>query len=251
MNRVADKWFLNTKREENAAVKLIMFPHAGGNAMYYLPMEMYSSGTYKLMCVNLPGRDIRSEIPMYSSLRKLAQDFIDENKDFFSVSQNYILMGHSMGAIIAYEAASYIEELGLYKPLRLIVSGAVSPKDCEVSFRDAPDNGWDIERYLLSLGGMSNQMLENEEFRSYYMPIIINDFKACGGYVYEKRPKLSIPVNVFYGFNDDSNDSRLYTNWKEYTSSVCSETGFEGGHFFIHDSISEVCKKIVELAQKG
>lgn len=251
MYKPDNKWFCCVSKSNNYSARLIVFPHAGGDAMYYLPMEKYSNDIYKLMCVNLPGRDVRSDTPMYSNLRKLARDFVEENESCLNNKEPYIIMGHSMGAIIAYEATSYIEEKGYNKPQRLIVSGAVPPREADESFKDVSDKRWDVEKYLLELGGVSEELLENEEFREYYMPIIIRDFRACNKYFYEERPKLSVPINVFYGFEDHSNDSHLYSKWEDYTTNSCTETGFAGGHFFVRQSIAEVCENIALLAKKG
>lgn len=251
MDKNLGKWLCSVNRNENAERNLIIFPHAGGNAMYYLPMEKYIIESCKLMIVNLPGRDVRADVPMYRSLRKLAQDFTDENASVFNSGTPYTIMGHSMGAVIAYETASYIEEKNYHKPEALVVSGEVSPKDAEKSFSNVSDNEKAIMEYLISLGGMSEQMLETDEFLEYYLPIIISDFKACRNYKYVDRPKLSVPVHVFYGESDNSNEPLLYANWQNYTSNICTLTGFEGGHFFIQDSIAEVCGRLTALLEKG
>jgi pimeloyl-ACP methyl ester carboxylesterase len=118
--RGGGKWVLNYRRNDKASVQLFCFPYAGGSAASFRTRTEKLPGMFELWSVELPGRGRRyQEIPerrieaLVPPLARALRSAID---------RPFALFGHSMGAILGFEASYALLATGL-RPVVLIVSG--------------------------------------------------------------------------------------------------------------------------------
>jgi surfactin synthase thioesterase subunit len=103
----------------------VLVPFAGGGAHSladWLPVLMRPGDTAFL--VQYPGRGPRAAEPFPATLAELADEAAGALERFASGAP--ILIGHSMGAVLAYEMARRLEPAGRTVPL-LVVSGSRPP----------------------------------------------------------------------------------------------------------------------------
>lgn len=147
-------------------------------------------------------------------------------------SKDYILYGHSMGALIGYLVCQKLQELNLPLPKKLVVSGKKHPSiSTSKMISDLPDSEfWDE---ILALGGVPDEVKNSPKFVEYILPLLRHDLRLVEGYQYVKRNKLTIPIDVFYGSEEAEEEEML--GWREETTKNVAITQMKGNHFFIFE----------------
>ncbi|WP_165852248.1 thioesterase II family protein [Chryseobacterium pennae] len=154
--------------------------------------------------------------------------------EIIKINGQYYLYGHSMGALLAYLVCHKLQEENLFMPEKLIVSGKKAPSiPREKKIAHLPDEEFWNE--IIALGGIPNEMLNYPELIDYYLPILRYDFKFVESYQYERKTKLNIPIDVFYGSEEATMADMI--GWREETTEEVIITKLSGDHFFIHDHV--------------
>jgi len=139
-----------------------------------------------------------------------------------------------MGALVCYSLCKKIEIGGYKKPERLIVSGMDAPvkiQNKEISHLPSKLFWEELNKY----GGLPNELKNYENVKQYFEPILRADFQCVENYKYNsKTPKLDIPIDVFYGSEEDITDEEAQA-WQEETTGKTTVTKLTGDHFFIYD----------------
>lgn len=212
-------------------MKIICFPFAGGNKYSF---QKFSNQNNDLIMIEYPGRGMRIKEELMYNIDLLILDLIPKVKNEIATNEDYIIYGHSMGALVGFLICQKIEELGLKKPLKLVVSGKKAPiiprVDKIANFPN--DEFWDE---VTALGGIPNEILDYPELIEFYMPILKADFGAIENYIYIKKEKLTIPIDVFYG-SEEATEKEI-NGWLEETTEKVIITKLKGNHFFIFDHI--------------
>lgn len=146
----------------------------------------------------------------------------------------YMIFGHSMGALMAYELSYRMIEEGRNIPVHLFISGKSAPsvKKQKSALYKLDDDSF--KRELFELGGTPKEILEDDDLFELFAPAIRSDFKIVQTYNQSRKPILNIPVTVFCGTKDKQvniNEAKL---WAEFTTKTYDQHFFNGGHFFIH-----------------
>ena len=86
---------------------------------------------------------------------------------------------------------------------------------------------------VVKLGGIPDELRNHPELIEFYTPILKADFSVIENYRYEKKQKLTIPIDVFYGSEEAQVNEML--GWKEESTEKVTINQMEGNHFFIFD----------------
>lgn len=207
--------------------KIIGFPFAGGNKYSF---QKIINQIIDFVIFDYPARGLRIQEDLIIDIDLLIEDLFQKLKTGIVINEDYILYGHSMGALLGYLLCHKIQEEGLPMPQKLIVSGKKAPSiPRENKISHLPDGKFWNE--IITLGGIPDEMQNYPELIDYYLPILRHDFKLVESYKYEKKPKLNIPIDVFYGSKEATEEEML--GWKEETTGKVTITKLEGNHFFI------------------
>lgn len=222
--------------------KLFCFPYAGGSAAFYSKWNDQLHHSIDLQPVELAGRGKRVYEPLYRDLGETIDDVFHIIKDQVKVYR-YAFFGHSLGALIAYELAMKMKELNLPAPEHIFFSGRGAPhiprsEDRKI-YHQLPDD--EFRESIMELGGTPKEFFDYPELLEILLPTLKNDFKISETYSYNHYEDL-IPmahdITVFLG-KDESVTAEQMAGWQQHTQSLCSIYYFEGGHFFIHDKMTE------------
>ncbi|MFK7107583.1 thioesterase II family protein [Flavobacterium oreochromis] len=184
----------------------------------------------------------------HGNLDNKVNNFINKLMSLNVKIDDYIFYGHSMGALLAYLLCHKLQEENLPMPQKLIVSGKKAPSiPRENKISHLPDGEFWNE--IVALGGIPDEMLNYPELIDYYLPILRHDFKLVESYKYEKKPKLNIPIDVFYGSEEATKEEML--GWKEETTGKVTITKLEGNHFFIFNHIEYFQNYFNSLSQES
>ncbi|WP_459210869.1 thioesterase II family protein [Aquimarina rhabdastrellae] len=217
--------------------KIIAFPFAGGNK-YSFPYlkEKFLNEKISFSVLEYPGRGRRIR-------ESLLKDIIDVANDAYEQlikeipDRDYIIYGHSMGAIIGYLVCIKLQESNQKMPIKLIVSGREAPTALDTKERlfdlESSDIFW---KKIHELGGLSVELLSDHKLKTFFEPVLRADFQCIENYQYQSKPKITIPVHVFYGTDEKMTKEEL-DGWKDIT--ISPEITFEsikGDHFFINNN---------------
>lgn len=106
-------------------MKIICLPYAGGSGLTYSKWKKYLEPRVELVTIEYSGRGRRYKEGLIDGFDANLDDVL--NRIIPEIDNEYVIFGHSMGAIYAFEVVSEIEKRGLLPPRLLIVSGAMAP----------------------------------------------------------------------------------------------------------------------------
>jgi surfactin synthase thioesterase subunit len=158
--------------------------------------------------------------------------------------EDYALFGHSLGAVIAFEAARVLTEAGT-PPRRLFVCGSAVPPVESARGRDLrllPDREFLDE--VARLGGLPHEVRADAELRHEFLPGLRADYTLAETYEYREGPRLTCPVSAFRGRTDPHVDKAGLRRWRDHTDDDVVVREVPGDHFplqhaglFLHRAI--------------
>jgi surfactin synthase thioesterase subunit len=213
-------------------LRVYCFSYGGGSAMAFRPWQAILGPEIDVCAVQLPGRGARMAETPYTDLalliKDLAQVIAADSKLPFA------FFGHSLGGIVAFELARYMQLHRLPMPLALFASGCNAPQHRNRSqgMHLLPDDA--LIDTLRDYNGTPPEVLANRELMELVLPMIRADFTLVEDYQYRPAPLLNIPITVLAGQRDDRSCAEQAEGWHKETSATCRIEWFEGDHFFIN-----------------
>lgn len=215
---------------------LLCFPFAGGSASYFTKWK--SSCPVNMKPLELPGRGKRYNEMSPKTIKEVAARLFEEES--YTLQGNIALFGHSMGAILAYEfACNFYENHSAQTEWdihSLIVSGCGSPK----IHQGIPDiissrNENALLHLVHSLNGTPLELIDNPEFKSFFLPMIQKDLAMLNTYPNYGHKSLNLPILSLRGNHDIFQTPTDMQDWSNFTTNTYEFYEFEGDHFFIND----------------
>jgi surfactin synthase thioesterase subunit len=103
-----------------------LLPYTGGSASSYWSWANLFPADIAVSAVQLPGRQDRWQEAPYTDFGTLASDLADEIAKV-AAGNPYVLVGHSLGAVIGYEVAREMRARRASAPALLVVSASPAP----------------------------------------------------------------------------------------------------------------------------
>jgi medium-chain acyl-[acyl-carrier-protein] hydrolase len=221
-----------------ARSRLVCCPYAGGSATLFRRWCELLPADIEVWGVEYPGHGGRIGEPLLSSVEGLAQGLAPALAAADSLP--YVLFGHSMGSLVAFETCHVLRDGRARPPALLIVAGHRAPHLPASSppLHDAPHD--DFVKHLRELGATPPQTFESADLLDLLLPILRSDFCACETYAPPRRPPLPIRMAAYGGLADDEAGPAELAAWQAATSAECTVRMFRGDHFFLNDAASQV-----------
>ncbi|MET1074474.1 MAG: alpha/beta fold hydrolase [Umezawaea sp.] len=235
------KWVRRYRSAPDAAVQLVCLPHAGGGASYYRPMATALFPAVEVLAVQYPGRQDRAGEPFVGDFAELVERTHAAVRP--SLDRPVALFGHSMGALVAFEVAKRLESDGI-APTALFASSKRPPGMADP---ELPHTATDEELIadIAALNGTEERLLDNEDIRQMFLPVLRADLKALEGYRPDGGP-VACPLVALTGDADDRVPIDDAAAWAGHTSGGFDLHVFPGGHFYLTgrwDGVGEVLGK--------
>lgn len=227
-----DRWIVRPKVNNDAKIRLFCFPYAGSSAVVTYKFLVDSLPEEIEVCpVEFPGRGSRMAENLISDIDKAVQLIGAAIPGF--LDKPYLFLGHSMGALVAFELSHYLKTNLNSQPLKLYLSAHRAPsieKDGKM-MHILKENEFLDE--LIKMNGLADEILEHRELLDLMLPVIKNDYKLCETYRFKSKNKLDIPFQIFGGSNDKDVSLEHLKAWNELTSAYIKIEIIEGDHFFL------------------
>ncbi len=226
-------WLMPFSREPNGRLHLIFFPHAGGGASTFFQWSKLLPEGVTSYAVQLPGRETRLRDTLHRRIDTVVQSLTDSLPPF--LERPYLFWGHSMGALLSYEVAQRLQQLGRPLPQRLIVSGMNAP---HVPYADPHIHHLPEAEFVTALEGLngtSPTVLQNAELRSLVLPMIRADFQMVETYAYQETVPLTCPITILDAVDDEKTDEAGLQEWQKQSTELLEMFTFPGNHFFLYD----------------
>jgi medium-chain acyl-[acyl-carrier-protein] hydrolase len=147
----------------------------------------------------------------------------------------YVVFGHSMGALLAFEWVRRLQREGHSMPAWLFLSGHRAP--------DLPGDGKLLHalsdhEFVAELtrryNGIPEEFLRNAELLEVFLPILRADIDVVESYSFREDNPLDCPITVFAGRQDTSVSWDQLLAWKRQTRRRFAMQILPGGHFYPH-----------------
>ncbi len=237
-------WMIG-RRGAATALQLYCFPHSGGSAGEFV--QWLSALPDVQACgFQPPGRGARlAEDPWYE-MSGLVSSILDSA----AFVEPFVLFGHSLGALVAYEVAHALAQAGRTGPAQLIVSGMPAPH--------RHDPGTPV--YLLDDAALVEEIrlrydtlppeFDDPELRQIALKGLRADLSIVDTYRHVPRPPLGCPIVALGGAGDEPTVDDL-REWRGHTTADVVVRLFPGDHFYYREKPNDVLSFIADELPTG
>lgn len=226
-------WIVKQKAVESPRFTLIAVPFAGGSASAFKSWARGLPDDIDLLAVQMPGRASRNRELLLENVEEIVEGLHTEVSQY--LDRPYVLLGYSLGSLIAYELAHRIQAHDQRQPERLVVLASNAPHvSVPVADLYSLSDSDFIEHMQTQFGGIPSVVLENPELRAMLVPILRADMMILKNYQFDtNRPRLKIPLSAFSGDGDPRVTANGLERWREVTDAPSQIEQFKGPHFFV------------------
>lgn len=247
---LASPWFVTRPGPAPWTARIFCFPHAGGSPRAFLDWQDDLKDDAEIVAICRPGREHRAAEPAPT-----IEEYIDGAAAAIAAAARSdhrpcYLFGHSLGALVAFEVCRRLTASGELIPHHFVASGCSAPSLLPSQrVKDiAMLSGQEFAEAVGFFGGLSAEVIADEEMRELLLPSVIADFHMAVGYRYIRGTLLDIPGTIVIGRDDPHVEEDAAGLWAdEFVEPVCRHW-VSGGHFYFDDrpeTIIEILRQAV------
>lgn len=206
---------------------IFLLPYGGGSASSYRSyVNGFPSDIGRVVPVEIPGRGKRSHEEYAKSIKECAALALQE---IDTESERYILHGHCMGALLAFEAINLIEASGRQLPIFMVASGRNAPRHINDWLRRVPElDDRSLFGELQELGGIPRGL--SFAMVQHFLTVIRNDQAMIRDYD-PGETRINVPILALAGRDDKMTNAAALADWEDYTSKFLSIEWLDGQHY--------------------
>lgn len=242
------QWFHSQPATERPAARIFCFAHAGGNPRSFLAWQPALASDAQVIAVvppHPPGGRLSLTEYIDGATSALRQAAAEQSTPIY-------LFGHSLGALIAFEACRRLRDEPAIA--HLVVSALAaprllpSPRVLELSRKQ----GQEFADALVFFGGLPAEVLAEEDVLEVLLPGVRADFELAAQYRYQPAPPLEIPATVITGEGDPHIHEAKVAPWRAEFVQQPDVRWVPGGHFYFENDpalIIDVLRHVVRTDQ--
>ncbi len=236
-------WGVRWRPLPRPRLRVFCVPHSGGGASAYRPWAGALGDDVEVVAVRMPGRESRFREPPLSRLCDVVPALVRDVEPLLDVPHAWF--GHSMGALIAFEACREVRRRRLDPPVRLLVAGRAAP---QLPSRDPRTHEASDEEFTAMLGELNGTPFEVRGDGAFagFLPTLRADFSVIETYEYGSEPPLEHPITVYGGTEDPVVEVEELYPWDAQTTSDCAVRLLPGDHFFLHQDRDKFVAALAE-----
>jgi medium-chain acyl-[acyl-carrier-protein] hydrolase len=225
-------------KRRNPRLRLIVLPYAGGGPQMArgwgasLPIDVE---VIAAQFARPGGSSDQSALP---TVTELAEGISLSLRDV--LLEPYVLYGHSLGALVAFELARRRAWQGDPAPRHLFAAAHRAPQlpRTSAAVSALPDEQMLAE--LARLNGTPPEVLAAPELIGALLPAIRADLRAAETYRYRPGPRLTCPITAIGGSDDREVSVAELDAWRHQTDAEFRRIELTGDHFFVDKRPSEL-----------
>ncbi|WUH88888.1 thioesterase domain-containing protein [Streptomyces sp. NBC_00433] len=231
-------WFTSGKP---AGPRIYVIPQAGAGAASVTQLRRVLDGRLPVVAVRLPFRESRLAESLPDSLHHLADALAAEISDH-SGTDDFLLLGHCSGALLAYETA--VRLAGRQGLAGLVVSAQVAPE----RFRPTPTRGLSPDEFRAYVTGNSlvpPEVLAAPALWTLVEPTLRADLRLCETY----RPSghvLGTPILAVHGRHDTRFRPSDAAAWKSRTRGGFRRVVLDRDHDYLSADPGELADALID-----
>lgn len=227
----ANRWVERSGGRLPLRLRLFCFPPAGSGTHIFRSWPNELPLNIEVCAIRLPGRESRYSEPAFRRLEPMVESLVPALQQFLDVP--FVMFGHSMGALLAYEVTRGLLAANAVEPVALFVSAHRAPQlpSRHRALHDLPRDRLIAE--LKALHDAPVEAFDDEDFIDAVLPTLRDDLELAETYKFVAEPMLSCPVIAMGGTFDASVVPEELDRWRAITEGSFKSLLFEGDHFFV------------------
>lgn len=197
---------------------IVCFPSAGAGVGMFRGWSNDLGGAWAVQRVRLAGRESRMDERHPPSLEVAAEEIVPSIAPLVAP---VVLLGHSMGGLLAYETARQCEVAGV-NITGLVVIAAPAPTEPPRFARPG-----DLDR-VAPQGDDEATLAVQDMMR----PTLLRDLRLCAGYPPQDQ-KLRARALAIWGHDDETVGSERIEAWASLFAGRTEVIGLPGGHHLV------------------
>lgn len=230
------QWIQWPERKPEARLRMFCIPCAGRGASVFNGWGALLPRTVEVALVQPPGREARIAQPAFTRVGPLVEALFDAMAEH--LDRRYVIFGHSMGALVAFELTRRIRRVNAPGPSALLLAGARAP---HLPRPWPPIHHLPQAQFVEALArfqGTPPETLSSPALLDLLMPMLRADFAACETYVHATEAPLACPIRVFGGRQDEDVSLDDLNAWRQHTTADAVARLLPGNHFFVYAAAS-------------
>ena len=227
----ANRWLERSGGRGLLRLRIFCFPHAGSGTRIFRSWADELPLNFEVCAIRLPGRESRYSEPAFRQLEPMVESLVPALQPFLDIP--FVMFGHSMGALLAYEVTRRLLTINAVEPVALFVSAHRAPQlpTRHRALHDLPRDQLIAE--LKALHDAPVEAFDDEDFIDVVLPTLRGDLELAETYKFVDGPMLSCPVIAMGGTFDASVVPEELDRWRAITEGSFKLLLFEGDHFFV------------------
>jgi surfactin synthase thioesterase subunit len=209
--------------------RLVCFHAAGGGSASFAALQRALPDDVRLTSVTLPGRDSRVGEPRIVDVDQCVRLLSGELADV--LAEPHILLGHSMGAVVAYSLLHRHLSEGLPVPEAMIVAACRPPHLGGTADEIERLDDAQLARELVRHGGVPARVLSRPEWVRLLVPMVRDDLRIQSSFGAREVTPLPCRLHIFGGLGDQLVPPEVMAQWSRYSLDPQPLQVFDGGHF--------------------
>ncbi len=218
-----------------ARIRLVCCPHSGSGISPFVAWGRQLPGGVSLCPVRYPGRETAMDRAPLRSVAALVDGILGALSGRAGLPT--VILGHSLGAAVAYDLARALQALGT-PPALLVASGRQAPEHAQGTGLSELTDAALIDEISRRYGGIPAAVRAEPELLAMMLPILRADLVAAESWRPRPGPRWAGPTWVVNGDGDHALDPDKVEDWRHSVDGRLDLQRLPGGHFYLFDAKS-------------